>query len=89
MFLWVVLFAAMYPDKQKKAQEEIDQRIGRDRSISLKDRSVLGYIEAFVLETIRFSNAVPFPLPRRALVDTPFFGYTVPRGTVLHHDKKY
>ena len=42
-----------HPDVYRKAQEEIDRVIGRERLPVLADRSSLPYIEALVTELYR------------------------------------
>ena len=42
-----------YPDVYRKAQEEIDRVIGRDRLPDLSDRASLPYLEALVTELYR------------------------------------
>ena len=42
-----------YPDVYRKAQEEIDRVIGRERLPDLADRSSLPYLEALVMELYR------------------------------------
>jgi len=42
-----------YPDVYRKAQEEIDRVIGRERLPDLTDRAFLPYLEALVIELYR------------------------------------
>jgi len=42
-----------YPDVHRKAQEEIDRVIGRERLPDLTDRGSLPYLEALVMELYR------------------------------------
>ena len=55
------LFLAMakFPDAQRKAQEELDAVIGRDRLPTFEDRKYLPYMQALVKEVIRWMPAVP------------------------------
>lgn len=53
----------LFPDVQRKAQEEIDQIIGADCMPSWEDRERLPYIRAVVEETLRCTLA--------ALIDRP------------------
>lgn len=43
----------LYPDVQKKAQEEIDRVIGRDRLPEFEDEASLPYVSALVKEAMR------------------------------------
>ena len=54
------LAMALYPEVQKKAQEEIDSVIGPNRLPNFEDRPSLPYINAVVKESMRWH--VPAPL---------------------------
>ena len=49
----------LYPEVQLKAQQEIDRVIGRDRLPTFEDRSSLPYINAIVLEVLRWGVVGP------------------------------
>ncbi|OQV15323.1 Methyl farnesoate epoxidase [Hypsibius exemplaris] len=82
IMIWVVLFTALYPEEQRKVQDLLDKVVG-EREVSVEDRSALGLVDAFVHETMRFSNAVPYPLPRRALEETKYLDYKIPKGATI------
>ena len=44
---------ALHPDAQRRAQEEIDRVVGRERLPTFEDRASLPYIEALWRETLR------------------------------------
>ena len=48
-----------YPDVYRKAQEEIDRVIGRERLPDLTDRGSLPYLEALVMELYRRVTSNP------------------------------
>lgn len=50
---------AMYPEVQKKAQAELDSRVGGSRLPSFADRKDLPYINAVLKETLRWHTTVP------------------------------
>ena len=56
-----VFFLAMtlYPEVQRKAQEELDSVVGSDRLPTMEDRDALPYIDAVVKETFRWFPVVP------------------------------
>ncbi|KAG8641972.1 cytochrome P450 CYP82D47-like [Manihot esculenta] len=75
------------------AQEEIDQKIGRDRPVEESDVENLVYLKAIMKETLRLYPAGPLAFPREAMEDCTLFGYHIPKGTrlltnlwKLHHD---
>lgn len=43
----------------------------------------LPYTEACLREIMRFETLVPSGLPHRAIVDTEFLGYDIPKGTFI------
>lgn len=49
----------LFPEVQKKAQEEIDAVVGRDRLPSFADRARLPYVHAVCKEVVRFHTPVP------------------------------
>lgn len=55
-----ILAMTMYPDIQRKAQEEIDRVVGNTRLITtLAARENLPYTEAVINEVLRLNPAVP------------------------------
>ena len=61
---WFMLAMVLYPDAQKKAQEEIDAVVGRGRLPSFDDLDKLVYIRAMVKETLRWHPVGPLGEPR-------------------------
>ncbi|XP_033308798.1 probable cytochrome P450 303a1 [Bombus bifarius] len=78
-FLYLVLF----PKVQKKAHEEIDRVIGRNRLPTLEDRTRMTYMNAIVLESLRFFAGRTLNVPHRAQRDTTILGHTIPKNTML------
>ncbi|NXN68837.1 CP1A4 protein, partial [Himantopus himantopus] len=92
---WSLMYVALYPDIQKKIQEELDQTIGRERRPRLSDRGTLPYTEAFILETFRHSSFLPFTIPHSTTKATVLNGYYIPKDTCVfvnqwqvNHDEK-
>ena len=50
---------ALHPEKQQKAQAELDQVIGADRLPQISDTSNLPYVNAVIKETMRWHPALP------------------------------
>lgn len=78
-----VLTMVLYPDVQKKAQEEIDRVVGSSRLPDFSDYDSLPYIEAIVRETIRLHPVVPIGVPHRLTQDDEYGGYFLPKGSIL------
>lgn len=73
----------VFPEVQKKAQEEIDRVIGKDRLPTLADRENLPYIEATVKEVLRWHPVAPMCLPHTCTEDDEINGYTIPEGAMV------
>ncbi|KAL5481175.1 hypothetical protein ACEPAI_10116 [Sanghuangporus weigelae] len=77
------LVMMMYPEIQRKAQEEIDRVIGSDRLPSFKDRDDLPYVDAVVKEVLRWHPVGPMGLPHMSTEDDVYEGYFIPKGSLL------
>ncbi|PIK37443.1 putative cytochrome P450 1A1-like isoform X2 [Apostichopus japonicus] len=73
-----VSYLAIYPEVQRKVQEELDDVIGRDKLPTLQDEQNLPYLCAVIYETIRFSSMSLFGVPHATKCDTIIEGYYVP-----------
>ncbi|KAJ8473197.1 hypothetical protein ONZ45_g16385 [Pleurotus djamor] len=73
----------LYPEVQKKAQEELDRVIGKDRLPTFADRKDLPYINALAMETLRWHTVTPTAVPHRTTEDQFFRGYFIPKGTLF------
>ncbi|KAF7987189.1 hypothetical protein HCN44_010857 [Aphidius gifuensis] len=77
------LYLVLYPDVQKKAQDEIDRVIGRDRLPFLSDRPRMTYVNAISLEAVRMFMGRTMNIPHRALKDTWIMGHRIPKDTMI------
>ncbi|XP_018025045.1 cytochrome P450 2C15 [Hyalella azteca] len=85
---WVVHLLARYPDVAKRMQDQIDSVVPRDAMVSLNDKPSyfavavlsLPLVEAFVMETLRYSSLLPINVQRAATRDTTIGGYFIPKG---------
>ena len=68
------------PDALSKARLELEQTIGKGKTIEESDITRLPYLQAVVKETLRLHPAVPLLLPRKALADVEIAGFIVPKG---------
>ncbi|KAK8561153.1 hypothetical protein V6N12_048228 [Hibiscus sabdariffa] len=67
----------------KKAQDELDIHVGKERQVEESDISNLVYLQAIIKETMRLYPAVPLSIPREAMEDCTVAGFHVPAGTRL------
>ena len=74
---------AMYPEVQRKAQDEIERVLGRGRLPKMVDRAHLPYVNAIVKEVLRWKPITPLGLARRAVEDDVYQGYFIPAGSII------
>lgn len=73
----------LFPEAQKKAQEEIDRVVGPDRLPVLSDRPLLPYVEALVKEAFRWHPVVPLDLAHVVTQDDIYDGHFIPKGSMV------
>ncbi|KAI3958535.1 hypothetical protein MKW98_028599 [Papaver atlanticum] len=78
---WAISLLLNHPTALKKAQEELDERVGKDRKVEESDIHNLVYIPAIIKETMRLYPVGP--LSRSTVDDCEVGGYHVPAGTRL------
>ncbi|KAJ2915605.1 hypothetical protein MD484_g4790, partial [Candolleomyces efflorescens] len=75
------LLMELYPDVQKKAQQEIDRVTGGNRLPTLDDYDALPYMRDLVKEVIRWAPVAPIGLPHATTQDDVYNGYFIPKGS--------
>ncbi|KAF6146638.1 hypothetical protein GIB67_008924 [Kingdonia uniflora] len=78
---WAMSELLKQPEIFKKATEELDRVIGRDRWVEESDIPCLPYIEAIVKETMRLHPVAPMLVPRLVREDCKVAGYDIVAGT--------
>ena len=73
----------LYPEVQRKAQEEIDRVLGVGRLPKMIDRVNLPYIDAVVKETLRWHPVAPMGIPHMSVDDDMYEGYYIPKGSLI------
>ncbi|KAH7342111.1 cytochrome P450 [Rhizoctonia solani] len=77
------LAMVLYPDVQKKAQQELDTVIGDNRLPSFKDQDQLGCIERIIQETLRWHPVSALGTPHTCQEDDTYKGYRIPKGAIV------
>lgn len=80
---WALMYLAEYQDVQSKIQSEIDEKLGRNKVIHIKDRNVMTYTEAAILEIMRIAPVVPMGIPHMATTDVFLKGNLIEKDTVV------
>ena len=78
-----VLAMVMFPEVQRKAQQEIDEHVGTHRLPVAEDRDNLPYVNGIVKESLRWSPITPLGFPHVATVDTIYGHYLIPKGATI------
>ncbi|XP_043700222.1 cytochrome P450 CYP82D47-like [Telopea speciosissima] len=78
---WVLSLLLKNKESLKKAQEELDFHVGKDRKVEEKDIANLVYLQAIIKETFRLYPAGPLLVPHEAMEDCTVSGFRVPKGT--------
>ncbi|KAA8651078.1 hypothetical protein EYZ11_010179 [Aspergillus tanneri] len=79
---WVAAMA-LNQDAQRKAQEEIDRVVGRDRLPTDSDADRLPYVRQVIQESQRWITAVPLSLPRATSAPVQWGPYEIAKDTGL------
>ncbi|XP_071700184.1 demethylepipodophyllotoxin synthase-like [Rutidosis leptorrhynchoides] len=80
---WALALLVNNPLALKKAQQELEIHVGRDRNVDESDLKNLVYLQAIIKETMRLYPAGPLSVPHESTEDCIVGGYTVPKGTRL------
>jgi hypothetical protein len=78
-----ILAMLLHPESQAKARAEIDAAVGRDRVPTFADRPNLPYVDALLMEALRWQPVTPQGIPHAAEQDVLYNGYCIPKGAIL------
>jgi len=73
----------MFPEKQKRAQEELDRVVGSERLPTFDDRPSLPYVEAIISECFRWHPTSPAGVAHYTTEDDIFEDYYIPKGSLV------
>ncbi|KAI9449566.1 cytochrome P450 [Lactarius psammicola] len=73
----------LHPEVQKKARDEIDAVVGRERLPTFEDRPGLPFIDAMCKEVLRWRPVVPLGVPHTATEDGVYEGFFIPKGALV------
>lgn len=79
------LVMTLYPDIQRKAQEEIDQVVGHERLPTFDDRQKLPFVECILREIYRWATPSNMGVTHRLMEDDVYEGYFIPAGKKYLH----
>lgn len=85
---------AIHPEIQRKAQAELAIQVGPRRLPDYEDFDNLVYLQAIVMEAMRWRPIAPFGILHRVTCDDEYNGYFIPKGTnvvpvsILQHERR-
>lgn len=77
------LAMVLYPEVQKKAQEDIDRFLEPGRLPDFPDEDCLPYVTAIVKELFRWGSTLPLAVPHLSLKEDVYRGYRIPAGSTV------
>ncbi|KAJ4974760.1 hypothetical protein NE237_007934 [Protea cynaroides] len=78
---WALSLLLNHKEVLKKAVDELELYVGKDRNVEEKDIANLVYLQAIIKETFRLYPALPLLVPHTAMEDCISSRFTVPKGT--------
>ncbi|KAG8859727.1 hypothetical protein FRB96_004301 [Tulasnella sp. 330] len=78
-----VLAMLLYPEVQERARAEIDRVVGEDRLPTIADKDATPYLNAVILETLRWHPTLPIGVPHGLTQDDVYEGQPIPAGTMV------
>nr|GMD89096.1 cytochrome P450 CYP82D47-like [Ipomoea batatas] len=83
MLTWALSLMMNNPHVLKKAQEELDMVVGKERKVNESDVTNLVYLQCIIKETLRLYPSTPLGGPRIFTEDCKVSKFDVPKGTWL------
>lgn len=78
-----LLAMVLFPEVQKKAQAELDRVVGSTRLPDYDDLDAMPYIQAVVMETMRWMPVLPIGIPHAVIADDTYKGYHIPKNSIV------
>ncbi|MED6156675.1 hypothetical protein PIB30_016610 [Stylosanthes scabra] len=80
---WALTELLCNRDCLTKVKSELNRVVGTTRDLEETDIENLPYLQAVVKETLRLHPPIPLLVPRRAIQDTHFMDYYIPKDTQI------
>ncbi|KAK1381327.1 hypothetical protein POM88_028071 [Heracleum sosnowskyi] len=80
---WAMCELLQNPDQMKKINAELGLVVGANKKVQESDIDNLPYLHAIVQETLRLHPPAPLLVPRKAVRNTNFMGYSIPKNTLV------
>lgn len=80
----LILAMCVFPEVQRKAQQELDDVVGQGRSPDWCDEAKLPYVKAIISEVLRWRTVTILGgIPHAPIRDDYYNGYFIPKGTSI------
>ncbi|THU78837.1 cytochrome P450 [Dendrothele bispora CBS 962.96] len=80
---WSMYFMILFPEIQARAQEQLDQVVGKSRLPTFADAKHLPYIWAIIKEMLRWRPPLPIGIPHATVADDYYEGYFIPKNSIV------
>ncbi|GLJ52525.1 hypothetical protein SUGI_1117870 [Cryptomeria japonica] len=80
---WALALLLQHPHVMRKAQEELDSKVGRQRLVEESDLPQLKYLQAIVRENMRLHPPAPLLSVHKSIDACTVGGYHIPAETLL------
>ncbi|KAI8939661.1 hypothetical protein NX059_003418 [Plenodomus lindquistii] len=77
------LCMVLFPEAQRRAQEELDRVVGSDRLPAWEDEEDLPYVRALIKEVLRWRPVNKMGMEHATSEDDWYEGYFIPKGAVV------
>ncbi|KAI5120525.1 hypothetical protein M0805_004533 [Coniferiporia weirii] len=92
-----VMLMALYPDVQRRAQAEVDEKIGRGNVAEFDRLDNIPYVSAVLKEMLRYAPVGPLALPHKVIQNDEYSGFRISKDTavianvwaILHDARSY
>ncbi|KAH7131833.1 cytochrome p450 monooxygenase [Dendryphion nanum] len=78
-----ILALLVWPEVQKKVQEEIDRVVGSDRLPEIEDYVNMPYVRCCIKESLRWMPTVILGVPHSTIKEDSYMGYRIPKGATV------
>jgi cytochrome P450 len=78
-----VLCMVLFPEVQKRAQQELDRVVGMERLPRWEDEANLPYVRSVIKEVLRWRPVNKFGMPHATSEDDWYDGMFIPKGSVV------
>lgn len=80
---WILLYFVVWPEIQAKVQNELDDKYGKTRNLTVEEAMSVPYLKAAVFEVLRLSSLNPLSSVHMSNESVTLKGHKLPKGTCV------